>query len=355
MKKGWILLALALLLSACRRQETAAPPAVSPPPPPQEQERQEEPVPALPAGTNPMTGLPMEPEYEEMRPVAVVLNNLRAAQPQLGVAGADVIYEVPAEGGTTRMLALYQTLEGVGALGSVRSARPYFIELALGHEALLVHAGGSPEAYQDLRNWKAAYLDGVNGRGQEEVFWRDRERRRTMGLEHSLLTSGEKIETYWTEKTRYARTRSGEGFAPLFSEALPAGAETAAGSVTVRFSRGKETAFTYDERQGIYLVSQYGQPYIDGSNGAQVSAANVLVLETKMTVLDEEGRLRVVTTGEGEGMLCRGGRALALRWSRAERTDPLTFTTAEGEPLALAPGRSYICLLDPKNGGVSLS
>ena len=47
----------------------------------------------------------MEPEYERNRPVAVMLNNLKKAQPQLGNAQADIIYEVPAEGGITRMLA----------------------------------------------------------------------------------------------------------------------------------------------------------------------------------------------------------------------------------------------------------
>lgn len=50
---------------------------------------------------------------------------------------------MPAEGGITRMLAVYQSLEDVGSIGSIRSARPYYIELALGHDALYVHAGGS--------------------------------------------------------------------------------------------------------------------------------------------------------------------------------------------------------------------
>ena len=37
-----------------------------------------------------------------------MLNNLKKAQPQLGNSQADIIYEVPAEGGITRMLAVYQ-------------------------------------------------------------------------------------------------------------------------------------------------------------------------------------------------------------------------------------------------------
>ncbi|WP_300821362.1 DUF3048 domain-containing protein, partial [uncultured Oscillibacter sp.] len=127
-------------------------------PPP---EPEPEPEPAVPAGMNPLTGLPMEPEYENLRPIAIMLNNLKAAQPQLGISQADIIYEVPVEGGITRMLCLYQTVEGVDILGSVRSARPYFVELALGHDAVYVHAGGSQEAYSNLRSWKLDHMDGV--------------------------------------------------------------------------------------------------------------------------------------------------------------------------------------------------
>ena len=138
-KKRCLALLLALLcLTGCGKKEEPAP-APDPEPTPVEDpvpQPEPDPAPAGPAGVNPLTGLPMEPEYEQNRPVAVMLNNLKKAQPQLGVSLADIIYEVPAEGGITRMLGVYQTLEGVGNLGSIRSARPYYIELALGHDAL---------------------------------------------------------------------------------------------------------------------------------------------------------------------------------------------------------------------------
>ena len=121
-KRAWALaLAFLLVLTGCGKKEEPVPdpkppvaeePIVTPEPEPEA-----EPEPAVPAGMNPLTGLPMEPEYERNRPVAVMLNNLKKAQPQLGNAQADIIYEVPAEGGITRMLAVYQTLDGIGTLG----------------------------------------------------------------------------------------------------------------------------------------------------------------------------------------------------------------------------------------------
>ena len=123
-------LATMMLLSlvGCGKQEEPAVPAAEPEPieePEPVIEPEPEPEePSGPAGTNPLTGLPMEPEQENDRPVAVMFNNLKAAQPQLGISQADIIYEVPAEGGITRMLGVFQSLEGVGTLGSIRSSRP---------------------------------------------------------------------------------------------------------------------------------------------------------------------------------------------------------------------------------------
>ena len=97
------------------------------------------------------------------RPVAIMLNNLKKALPQLGVSQADLIYELPAEGGITRMMAVFQSVEGVGDLGSVRSARDYYVSLARGHDAVFLHAGGSPQAYSAIKNMGVTALDEHGG------------------------------------------------------------------------------------------------------------------------------------------------------------------------------------------------
>ena len=319
-------------------------------------EPEAEPEPAVPAGMNPLTGLPMEPEYERNRPVAVMLNNLKKAQPQLGNSQADIIYEVPAEGGITRMLAVYQTLDGIGTLGSIRSSRPYYIELALGHDALYVHAGGSPEAYQDLKSWKVNNIDGVNGSAsQSAVFWRDQERRKTMDYEHTLVTSGEKIQSFW-DSSKYAKTHGdGYTYSQTFTDEPLTGGATAE-HVKLAYTSYKTGLFDYDAATGKYLVSQYQAPYVDGNTGEQVSAVNLLLLETNISVIsgDKEGRLKVRTTGEGDGLLCRNGQSVPIHWSRADRNSPFAYTTADGQPLALGRGNSYVCIMDPKTSKVDV-
>lgn len=135
-------------------------------------------------------------------------------------------------------------------------------------------------------------------------------------------------------------------------DGTPAGGE-AAEHIKVRFSGYKTGTFDYDAASGRYLVGQYGKEHIDGSTGEQVSATNVLVLKTSVAVLDNVGRLRVQTTGEGEGLYFCGGRAVPIRWSRGDRNSAFVYTLENGvTPLALGQGNSYVCIISPKTSTV---
>ena len=308
------------------------------------------------SGVNPLTGLPMDKAYENNRPVAVMLNDLKAAQPQLGVSQADIIYEVPAEGGITRMLAVFQSLDGVGNLGSIRSTRPFYLELALGHDALLVHAGGSPDAYADIPTWGVDNMDGVNGGSDAKIFWRDPERRKKAGYEHSMLTSGEKILDYLAKGVFRVDHKSGYTYPQTFTEVGTPAAGTAAEKVAVKYSYYKTAAFTYNAGNGKYLVEQYGKAYVDGNTDEQVGVTNVLILETSIGVIsgDTAGRLAVKLTGSGDGTYCCGGKSIPIRWSKADRNSPFIYTQSDGSRLALGKGTSYVCIFSPKSGKLTI-
>ena len=297
--------------------------------------------------TNPLSGERTVSDLSGLRPYAVMINNKREALPQLGVSQADIIYEVCAEGGITRMEALFQTMEGIGNLGSIRSIRPYYIELATGYDAIIIHAGGSEEAYYDLSAWKLTHFDGVRGGRDASIFWRDAWRMANRGYEHSMLTSGENVLKF-VEGSNY-RLEHEEGYqAPLkFNNENPAKFGEPAETVTVRFSSYKTDIFTYDPETKRYMIVGHGQEYIDGNTEEQVGVTNVLVLNTTSQVLDNVGRLRVATTGEHSGTYFCGGKAIPITWSRDTRNDSFRYTMANGWDLRWMPGKTYICLINP--------
>lgn len=338
--------ALAFSLSACAPREED--PEEAPPPEPAVSVLAPEPEPEPePPYIDPLTGEGCWEDVSQDRPVAVMLNNLKKALPQLGVSQADIIYEAPAEGGITRMLAVFQSLDVVGDIGSVRSARDYYVSLALGHDALFLHAGGSPSAYLAIKNWGAAAFDCVNGPYEGSLFWRDQERRRNMGLEHSVLTSGPVIQELLP--TYGYRMEHKEDFSyPV--QFLDQG-QTAQGDpgtkVSVTFSTYKTGVFTYAPETGMYAVEEYGQPYVDGNTGGQVQVKNVLVLRTDVSSVpgDEAGRLKVRTTGTGSGLLFCDGTVQEITWSKARDSAPMTYLTPDGQPAKLGVGPSYVNLV----------
>ena len=298
--------------------------------------------------TNPLTGEGCQTDLSQNRPVAIMLNNLKKALPQLGVSQADIIYEAVAEGGITRMLGVFQSVEGVGEIGSVRSARDYFVSLALGHDAIFLHAGGSDQAYLAIKNWGVTALDCVNGPYEGTLFWRDPDRRRTMGLEHSVLTSGDTIQELLPTYSRVTLEHEA-GYDPGL--AFLAEGETAQGtpaqSVEIRFSTYKTGVFTYDETSGLYRIEEFGSPYVDGNTGEQVAVKNVLALFTDISSIagDSAGRQSVRTTGTGEGLFWCDGVQQSITWSKASHDSPLTYYDSQGRPLELGVGHTYVNLV----------
>lgn len=303
-----------------------------------------EPEPVYPY-TNPLTGEGVMEDISARRPIAVMFNNLEKALPQLGVGQADVIYEIVAEGGITRMMGVFQDVEGAGDLGSIRSARDYYVNLAYGHDAIYVHAGGSPQAYEAIRGWGVSAIDFVNGPNGVES-WRDAQRRSSAGYEHSLLTSSANLTE---QMPSWFRQEHKEGYQVgwTFEEEAPAGGQ-AAEKLTVPFSTYKTGYFTYDREKGQYAISQHingnDREYVDGNTGEKVLVSNVLVLYTDISAIagDSAGRMSVRTTGTGEGLLLRDGQVWPITWQRESKSGCYRFVGENGTELPLRPGSSYI-------------
>lgn len=285
------------------------------------------------------TRLPIDKSKELGRPIAVMINNHKASLPQEAISFADIVFECDAEGGMTRLMAIIQDWQELSAIGTVRSARDYFIELATYFDAIFVHAGGSPSAYQKIKDCDVDNIDGVNMYTlPSKTFYRDSNRLKN-GYEHSMMTSGEKLKKA-IDGEGYRTTLADSFACPLaFSDTDFVLDGEKGESITLTHSLYITVDFQYDEKTNKYFKSSYGKPHVDAINDEQISFENLLVLFVREKVLDEEGRIDVALADGGDGYYLFGGKYVKVEWSIINGT--FNFTSG-GESLKLAKGKTHI-------------
>lgn len=174
------------------------------------------------------------------------------------------------------------------------------------------------------------------------MMWRDADRRKENGYEHSVVATGTSILTYLPEDLCLKHEEGYDTGLTFADDGTPAGGSPAL-VVTVPFSNYKTGRFVYDETQSVYLVEEYGAPYVDGNTGEQVAVTNVIIVQTRCRYTgDSLGHMDVDVVGEGEGWFACGGMSIPIRWSKPDRESPMTYTTQDGVPLTLGRGKTYV-------------
>ena len=300
-------------------------------------------VPEEPKYYNKLTGLETTEELSNIRPVGIMINNIKQATPQQGISQADVIYEVLAEGGISRLFCLFTDYASLPETGSIRSSRDYYIDLANAHDAIYVHCGGSPAAYDTLKARGTENMDGIYF---STPFYRNEWRKKHMGMEHSMMTTGERLVKGIEEKGY----RTTSDFKQPFSfkesvSALEGENVTDAKTIAVEFSYYAKSTFDYDETTGTYLKGQFSAPHIDSNNNAQLAFENVILLYASQGAVknDEKGRIHVDFIGTGDGIYITNGKSEPIKWSKESRTSSYTLYKADGATeLLLNPGKTYV-------------
>lgn len=307
--------------------------------------------PVEPEYVNPLTGLAATKELVSSRPVAIMLNNIKIASPQDGISGADVIYECLAEGGITRLMMLTLDYASLGVVGSIRSAREYFVEFSQDFDAIFVHAGGSDGAYSEIFSRKLENLDFVNGSNVDAYYYRDEWRMNNMGYVHSVVTTGSRLSAaFEAKKFRTTISPFHENmlnFVDFGTEFLPAGGT--AKSVTIPHSIVQTSSFVYDPERNVYDHYQFGgELHIDRLTKEPVSTTNVIILFMKESLVpnDPAFRINVETVGSGEGVYLYGGKFTSIKWSRPSDSDTTKLTLTDGTPLKINRGKTFISIVD---------
>ena len=297
---------------------------------------------------HPLTGAPLEAPWSG-QVVAVMINNLKKAMPQKGISGADIFYEIEVEGDITRCLAVFTDLSKVDGIGPIRSARTVFNSVAVSYDAPLIHCGGSPGlalaarygATSDrIANWEHIDAD-------SKYFFRDYDRYNSgYAWEHTLFTTGEKLKNA-IDAYGY-NTPTDKTYGLQFMDSVSLDGEKAE-KITVKFKGGKSTILTYDASIGRYKLNMHGSEHIDGNTGEAVSFKNVIAIYTKQWYASDGTHKFYDSIGSGEGYAAINGKIVPIKWSREGLRTPFTYTLADGTPLNLEVGTTYIALVGIKN------
>jgi hypothetical protein len=281
-----------------------------------------------------LDGVPMEAAEVPVAYAMVSIDNQIAARPASGIGQAPLIFEVPVEGGITRLLAVFPYDAAVAKIGPVRSARPAFIDWAAEFDATLVHVGGSPEAIDRLAKTPTRNMDEI---GWGKYFWRDQSRK----APHNVYTSA----TLLANAERVVRG----GAAPQALDAWQYKEEAAldtrpADEVVVKVAYpdpAYAVSWTYDRAANTYVRTRGAQPEKD-ADGRAIAAKNIVVLETKIETIDTVGRKRIAVVGEGTATVHRDGVAVLATWKKPSLTARLRFFAADGAEIAFNPGMTWI-------------
>ncbi len=295
-----------------------------------------------------LTGEWVDEEIAKQRPYAVMLNNIDVANPQSGVGDADILYEAIVEGGITRLMGLYGNIDSTSKtaerLGSVRSARHYYVSFADEYDAIYVHYGQTSYAVKKINKLGIDTINGMMGIG-EQAFYRDN----SIKMPHNAFAKLDGLKKA-VEKGKY-RTTYNEGYEGHFKfydeDTTPSGEP--AKKIELKYSKVIAPVLQYDESTKEYLRFQYNDAHIDYNTKEQLRFKNIIVQFVKEWNIDSNGyQTMELDDASGEGYYITNGILTKITWKKNESTKFMRYYDADGKELTINPGKTMISIF-PNN------
>ncbi len=274
---------------------------------------------------NPVTG---EYLFKLGKPVAVMVDNLRAARPQSGLASADVVYEAEVEGCITRFMAIFYG-NNPSEVGPVRSARPYFLRLVKPWDCHYVHVGGSEKAYADIPRLGIKNIDSMRG---DPGFTTDESRR----APHNIYIDLGKALKH--KKINLNPPGWAFGDSPATPDYF---------IIKLSYSGSNQPGYVWDGNKRVYTRTINGQPHLDKVTGKPITVNNIVIQYARHIFSgDSLGHIDIVTEGSGKAEYFLGGKHLKGTWHRT-RGGHIKYLDEAGKPVSMVPGNTWIQIVRP--------
>jgi len=277
-----------------------------------------------------LTGLQVDPSVNTKPVTGVMIENSLDARPQSGLSDAGVVFEAIAEGGITRFLALFQDTAPAD-VGPIRSARPYYVQWALGFDAGYAHVGGSPEALADIKAWGARDLDQFyNGASYHRISSR--------AAPHNVYTSIDTLNQLEASKGYVSSSYTG------FVRKKPdPSKQPTAKSINIFISGPLyNTHYDYNPATNTYNRSEGGSPHLDANGSKQISPNVVIAIVVPYSLESDGYHSAYQALGSGQAFIFQDGTVTTGTWSKPDAKTQLSFSDSAGKPLGLNPGQTWI-------------
>jgi len=340
--------ATAVVLAAC---SAPTPPAETPPPvtmtPEIEGTRTPPPEPVVPV-VWPLTGV-QTPEVAARPAIAVKIENTSVARPQAGLEAADVVWETIVEFEVSRLVAVFHS-QWPEEVGPIRSVRPMDPPIASPLKGLIAFSGGQ----QGILNLVySSSLQPISHDAGADGLYRVSRR----SAPHNVYGS---LEAFRLQADANHSAPPAPQFQiamrPSLASAVRAG--TPATVLDFRLSGQSHPVWTWDAGTGTWLRSEGSTP-ATAESGARLSAVNVISITAPHpgTGFGAQNGAIVPTyelIGEGDAVLATGGQVITGKWRKASQDEPMLLYGADGQPLLLAPGNTWVELVPAGKGSLTI-
>lgn len=310
----------------------------------------------------PLTGRPLTDPTAVLRtPVAVKVPDTKAEHPQRGVNAADIVFveldgyrDARGESGTRIVPIFHSSMPD--AVGPVRSIRPVDLAILGPAHAVLGSTGGAPwvtayaAAHPETIDATHTYLK-TKGSGAYSI---DRSRVRTY---QGKTYFDRAVVCHPAQLAKFGKPRT-TPIAPYFPWAADAaGASTAKGApasgIAVPWKRkhSYDMRYQFDAASGLYRRSMPWGPHTL-ADGARVTTDNVLIIKARQRYGKlyagggHQEPLHDIINAQGAFLYAHGGKHVRGTWKKKGLSDPFTFVLADGKPLKMAPGRTWVELVN---------
>ena len=306
----------------------------------------------MPQEDNTLVGEVKEKEIKTFkgkeRSIAVMIDNHRDAWPQGGIQNAYMVYEIIAEGGETRLMALFKGTD-VEKIGPVRSARHYFVDYVMENDAIYTHFGQSPQAESDIKKFR---IDEINGIAEDgTTFWRTKDKR----APHNAITSTEKLMKSAKNKKMRITSKEKSILNYVADEIELEGGQDAV-SVTIPHSNLQTVKYVYDKENKVYERYARKKSQNDWNTGKTVTTKNIIITfcdNYTLNDVEKKGRQGLKNIGTFDGYYITNGKAIKIKCIKESREAKTKYQDLEGNEIKVNDGNTFVNIC-PKDAKVIL-